>query len=259
MIPNRVPFRINPLCQPGKFVRLNANQEECCGRFFLLQHIEDLRSPLRIRAIIKRDCHLIRTVAVTAHAVRLGQVLENFVRDQLAVGIYGEIPRAVGRLLFDAENFPLALHVDVGAGRHIAQFVRCTGISRHVPDAPQRAIFAPEAPESERLDPQALGNAHVIERRDRIDKPDVVPQVAFIQIAEMRIHRIVVEIDVLIRVSGRKPRLLHADPCVMLAGRKLPILRFQHPVIAIIGDGADDLVLRNNLARIFQIVQEPVL
>ena len=78
-----------------------------------------------------------------------------------------------------------------------------------------------------------------------------MPEVALVEIAEMRIHRVVVEVDVFVGVASREPCVLHADRAVMNFGRQLPFLRLQHPVVAIVGDGADDFFLGNDgLARI---------
>jgi hypothetical protein len=99
----------------------------------------------------------------------------------------------------------------------------------------------------------------VVQRRHRIQKPHVVAQAALVQITEVRIQRIVIEGHIFIRIARRQPGFLHADGTVMYLGRQLSFLRFEHPVIAIVGDGADQLLLGNRAYREFQVVDEPVL
>ena len=42
-------------------------------------------------------------------------------------------------LVFDAKNLALALHVDIGSGRHVPQFVERAYVAGHVPHPPQRS------------------------------------------------------------------------------------------------------------------------
>src|SRR5437762_11732168 len=100
VIPDRVAFPINALGKPRELIRLNPDQKESCGGVLLLEHVQDLWSPLRIRAVIERNRNFVQTVPVTAYAVRFRQVLENFVGDQLAIGIDRQIrseERRVGK------------------------------------------------------------------------------------------------------------------------------------------------------------------
>src|ERR1700722_1500981 len=136
VIPDRVALLIDTLRDARELVRLNADQEESCRGIFFAKHVENFRSPLRVWSIIKRDRDFIRAVTVTADSIRLGQSLEDFVGDQLAVGIDRQIARAMGRRTLDAQDFPLSLHVDVSARRYVAQFVRSAGVSLHIPNAP---------------------------------------------------------------------------------------------------------------------------
>ena len=102
VVADLVAFVVNSLRNAREFVRLNADHEERCRRMLALQHIEDLRRPLGIGTVVKRDRDFVGTVAIAAQTVRLRQRLEYFVGDHLRVRINRQITRAVGRPLFDA-------------------------------------------------------------------------------------------------------------------------------------------------------------
>src|SRR5579864_4315224 len=91
VVPNGVAFPINPFRDARELVGLNADQEKSRGRVLLLEHVENLRSPIRVGAVVKSQRNLRRTITVAPHPVRLGQVPENFIRDEAAVGVDGQI------------------------------------------------------------------------------------------------------------------------------------------------------------------------
>src|SRR5437868_6424884 len=103
MVPDRVALVINALGNAGEFVGLNADQKESRSRVFALQHVENLRSPLRIGAIVKRQSNLVRTISITAEPIRLRQSLKDLVGDQLRVRIDRQITSAVRGLVFNAK------------------------------------------------------------------------------------------------------------------------------------------------------------
>ena len=72
VVPDCVAFVINPFCDAGKFVRLNADQEESCIRVLLFQDVKNPRCPLRIGAVIEGERNFIRRIAIAPDAVRLG-------------------------------------------------------------------------------------------------------------------------------------------------------------------------------------------
>ena len=82
------------------------------------------------------------------------------------------------------------------AGGNVAQFLGGAGVSGHVPDSPQGAIFGAEAPEGKGLDAKGFGGAHLVQRGDGIEKPDVVLQVLLVEEAEVRIESVTIEIHV---------------------------------------------------------------
>ena len=259
VVPNRIAFAVNSLRDAGKLVGLDSNQEKSRSCILGFQDIENLRSPFRVRAVVECDRHFVGTITVTSDAVWFGQVLEHLVGDHLAAGVDGQIAGSMRRPLFDAQNFALAFHVDVGTGRHILEFVGRSSIAGDIPYTPQGPILAAEAPQSERLNAHVLRRAHLVERGHTVDKPNIAAQVFLVQITEMRIHRVVIEIDILIRIASLQPCILHADGMVMFSGRQLAVLRFQDPVIAVIRDRADHLLVRDDIERGLQILLEPVL
>ena len=166
----------------------------------------------------------------------------------------------MGRLIFDAKNLALPLHVDVRARRHVFQLIGCTSIAGHIPNLPQRAVFAAQPPQSERLDTIRLRQTHVIQRRHTVEKPDVVLHALLVEIAEVRIHCVVVELHVFVGVARGEPGILHADRLVVFARRQiLSVLGLQCPVVSVVCDGADDFFLRDNSLRKLQILLKPVL
>ena len=61
----------------------------------------------------------------------------------------------------------------------------------------------------------------MVQRSDRIKKPDVVAKISLVEIAEVRIHRVIIEIDVLIGIASGQPRFLHADGRIVNLRRQL--------------------------------------
>ncbi len=129
VVADLVPFVVNAARQRGVVVRLNANEEEGCGRVLALQHIENFRGPLRIGTVVEGDRDLFGRGAVTRDAIGFGQVLKDLVSDQPGGGIDRDVAFAVRRARFDAQNFTLAFHVDVLAGRNISQLVGRGGLA----------------------------------------------------------------------------------------------------------------------------------
>ena len=86
-----------------------------------------------------------------------------------------------------------------------------------------------------------------------------MPQTAFVEIAEMRIHGVIVKVDVFIGIARRQPCLLHADRAVVNSRGKAPFLRLQHPVVAVVRDRADDFFVWDDGLGKLQILHEPIL
>ena len=99
----------------------------------------------------------------------------------------------------------------------------------------------------------------MIERSHGVEKPDVVTQTMFIEIAEVRIHRVIVKVDVFVRIARSQPRLLRAHAGVMDVRRQTALFGFLHPVITIVSDGADNFFPRDNALGKLQVLDKPVL
>src|SRR5579862_9648830 len=134
MVPDGVTFSINALGDARELIGLYANQKECGGRILFLQHIENLRSPLGIGAIVKSDGNFIRAVAIAPDSVWFGQRLKDFVGNQFAVWVNGKVACAMAGFVFNAQDFAAALHVHVGARWYVAELVGGTRVARYVPN-----------------------------------------------------------------------------------------------------------------------------
>ena len=75
--------------------------------------------------------------AIAGDPIRLRQGSEDFVGDEAGVLVDGEFTLAVGGPSLDVQNFAVAFHVDVLAGRHILQAIRGAGIAGNIPHAPE--------------------------------------------------------------------------------------------------------------------------
>ena len=100
----------------------------------------------------------------------------------------------------------------------------------------------------------------MIERGDTVEEPDVVTNAALIEIAEVRIHGVVVEDDVFVGIARGEPCFLHADWCgFFFTWGQLSVFRFACPVVTVVGDGADDLVFGDYGFSEGQVLDEPIL
>ena len=75
----------------------------------------------------------------------------------------------------------------------------------------------------------------------------------------MRIQRIIVEAYIFIGIARLKPRFLYRDAVVFGIERQLARLRLEHPVVAVVGDGADELSPGDDVYGELEIVDEPIL
>ena len=260
VVADGVAFVIDAFGDPRKFVGLNADQKKRGLSVLPLQHVENLRRPLRIGAVVKRQNYFVWTITVTRHAIGFWQVLEILIGNYLCICIDGEVACAVSGTVFDAQDFALAFHIHILAGRYVAQFIGRPGIARNVPYPPQGPVLAAQPPQSEGLYAQRLRRPHVVQRRDRIQKPDVVADAALIQVTEMGVERVVVENYIFIRIARRQPRFLHGDGAVVRVGRQqLSLLWLKHPVISIVSDSADQFFPGDYFHRGLEIIHEPIL
>src|SRR5258708_6603827 len=117
------------------------------------------------------------------------------------------------------------------------------------PTPPQRAVFGAQSPQGESLDAEHLGGTHLVQGSHRVQEPDVVAEVIVVTVAEVRVERIAVKINVFFGIARSDPGFLHGNALVPHSGRQLAFLCFWpiDPVISIIADGADELFFRNHL------------
>src|SRR5581483_10031253 len=134
-------FVVDALRNPAELVRLDADQEEQRRSVFPLEDVENLRSPLRIRAVIESDCQLLGTRSVARDPIGLGQRLKGLINDQVSLLIEFDLAFTIGRLGLNTENLAIAFHVDVLPGWNIAQLVHGAFLAGRVPDAPQRTVL----------------------------------------------------------------------------------------------------------------------
>ncbi len=165
----------------------------------------------------------------------------------------------VGGPGLDAQDLAVAFHVHILAGRNVFQLVLRAGFARNVPDPPQRAVFRSQPPQRESLNAQGLRGAHLVQRGHGVEKPDVMLQFVLVQVTDVGIEAVAVEIHVRFRIARRQPGILHGHVDVFHARRQRAMLRLVHPVVTVIADGGDQLVLRDHFDRRLQVVGEPVL
>ena len=259
MVPDFMAFAVNALGQTAELLRLNSDQEECSRHMLAFEDIENFRGPLRIGTVIEGHGEFVLAGAIARHAIGLGQTLEVFPVDESGLLVDGELALAVGRPRLDVQDLAAALHVDVLAGRDVFQSIRRIGFTGHIPDPPQGAVFRAQPPQGEGLDAEGLGGAHLVQRGHRIEKPDIVAEVIVVAIAEVRVERVAVKIDVFFGIARPDPGLLHGNALVGLSGRKLAFFRALDPVVSVVADGADELLFRNLLERRLKVVEEPIL
>ena len=107
--------------------------------------------------------------------------------------------------------------------------------------------------------PSDLRRPHLVQRGDAIQKPDIVANIVVVEIREVRVHGVVVEVDVGLGVRCLEPGLLRRDVVNVFRRRAFLLALLHRPVVTVVGDGADDLFLRDHLQRILQVLDEPVL
>ena len=117
-----------------------------------LQDVENLRRPVRIGTVVKGNRELRLARAITRHAIRQWERLEDFPIDQPGRRVSGQIAPAIRWTRLDAQDFTLALHVHILAGRNFAQLIDRTRFAGNVPDSPQGAVFGAQAPQGEGVD-----------------------------------------------------------------------------------------------------------
>ena len=125
--------------------------------------------------------------SVASDPIGFGQRLEILIGNQAGILVNRDVALTVGWMPLNAQYLALAFHIDILTRWNVAQLVRCANFSWNIPHPPQGTIFGAQPPKGEGLDAKALRGPHLVKRCDRIQKPNVVLQIALIQIAQMRI------------------------------------------------------------------------
>ena len=256
MIADSVALIIDAARQPGKFLRLQADQEKCGLRVFLLEDVENFGRVGWVRAVIEGKRDLFLLPAILPDLIGLRQDRHFFRDNKLAFRIEREFAFAGAGLVLDNENLAVTFTVHVFAGRNGFKLGFGTGFRGIVPYLPKRAIFRAQAPERKRPDADVAGRAHLVHRRDRVQIPDLVPYAVVFLISKVRIQGVWIELDFRTGLARMQPCLLDI---VGVHVHHAPGLRRNAPIIAIAADGADDLGFGNVLERLLQVGGEPVL
>ena len=102
------------------------------------------------------------------------------------------------------------------------QRVRVAGL---VPDVPQRAVFFAQPPEGKGLQTQLAGRAHLVQQRHAIEKPHhVALVVVLVDVLEVRIERVVIEVEIGVGVRGALPGIGDGQVFGIRAPGALPCL-----------------------------------
>src|SRR5216684_3096291 len=128
MIADLVSLAENALGQRVVGFRLSPNQKESSSGVLLFQDVENLRRPLRIRAVVEGDGDLVWAGAIAADPVGLWQRVHGLIADQAGGRVHGYFALPVFWRGFNIQNFAVTLHVHVLSRRHIGQPVRGGGI-----------------------------------------------------------------------------------------------------------------------------------
>ena len=113
-----MPFVDHPLQEAALGKRIFTDDEEGRGYALALQHVEDLRRPLRVGPIVERQRDLARAIAGTFDQILAGQRQETRVGD-VAVGQRDYLAPACARHRGDLEDFALPLDIDLGTGGNV--------------------------------------------------------------------------------------------------------------------------------------------
>ena len=252
-------FPVNALGQTAEILSLESDQEECSRHMLSLEDVENLRGPCRIRTVVEGHGKSVFAETIARHTIRLGQTVERFVVDESGLLVNTQIALAVGGPGLDVQDFAAALHVDVLARRDIFQSIGSIGLSRRIPHPPQGAIFRTQPPQGEGLDAEHLGGAHFVQGSHCIEKPDIVAEVIVVAIAEVRVERVAVKINVFFGIARPDPGFLHGNTFVRQSRRQFAFFWPLDPVVSIVADGADELLFRNHLHGGLKVGREPVL
>ena len=83
-------------------------------------------------------------------------------------------------------------------------------------------------------------------------------EIFLVHVAEVRIHAVIVEVNVFLGVTRPDPRLLHGHVDILQVRRRI-LPGFLDPVVTVVSNRTDQLIERNFLLRDLEILREPFL
>ena len=70
--------------------------------------------------------------------------------------------------------------------------------------------------------------------------------IVLVEITDMRVQSVAIEIHVRFRIACCEPGVLYRNVRIFRARRQSSMFRFLHPVVTVVADRANQLVLRHN-------------
>ena len=158
---------------------------------------------------------------------------------------------------------PSSVHIVTGLNG--AQSLQGRGIAGVVPDVPQRGVFFAKTPKGESLQTELARSAQLIEDGDGVKKPDHMALIiVLVDVLEVRIERVVVEIEIGVGVRGALPcisdvQIIGIENFRLGMAAILRIGNGKRPVVAVVSDGADDFFFGHDFENANQVADEPLL
>ena len=270
VVADLVAFADDALHDADVLSGLGADEHEGAFDVFLFEDVEDFRGPLGVGAVVEGDGDFVGVIAVLLDGVRAGIDVHVLIDDELLAGIGFVAIEFDGALAGlgqagDADDVAVALVVHIVAGLDGAESLEGLGGGGLVPDIPEGAVFLAQAPESECGEAEAAGGAQFVKEGDAIEEPDDVALVqVLVDVLEVGIESVVIEVQVGVGVGGALPYVGDVQIFgVEDAGLGMLFVFWvgngEGPVVAVIGDGADELFLGNDLEDTGEVADEPLL
>src|SRR6266850_2522845 len=203
MISNFVAFGVLALENVRPLVGHVADYEEHTRHVFLLQNVQDLRRPFRIRAIVKGKNHFFIRCADLVNVVGERDGIVRFVREKIALRIVFEGTFAVLWCVSDVPDIAITFENQVRTRRKIREFLpgRRVGPGR-IPDRPQRSVRRTEPPERCALHAQSLAGPELVVSGDGVQHPHLMYVAVLVVVRIVWIQGIAVEFYVSVRLLG---------------------------------------------------------
>src|SRR6202008_4732543 len=162
-------FVVFALQQIRRGICVLADNEEHRGGVFLLENVENFRSPVAVRPVVKGKHNLVFYSSDLIDIVRKWDGFIFLAGDQVAVGIVGKTSASRLWHVDDSPNVSGTLKNQVRAGWEIFQLVSGGVIGTDgVPDRPDGSIRSSQTPHRCALNAQPFAGAQLVVGRDRI-------------------------------------------------------------------------------------------